>query len=57
MLEAVIAIAQQFSILRRAKVQVLWDEDDEDDQGSHKYRIRLPQAPEQRHAPMSVSAE
>ncbi|KAK1728612.1 uncharacterized protein BDZ83DRAFT_648564 [Colletotrichum acutatum] len=56
-LEAVIAIAQQFSILRRAKVQVLWDEDDEDDLGSHKYRIRLPQAPEQRHAPMSVSAE
>ncbi|KXH65464.1 hypothetical protein CSAL01_10645 [Colletotrichum salicis] len=56
-LEAVIAIAQQFSILRRAKVQVLWDEDDEDDLGSHKYRIRLPQTPEQRHAPMSVSAE
>ncbi|OHE91318.1 hypothetical protein CORC01_13391 [Colletotrichum orchidophilum] len=56
-LEAVIAIAQQFSILRRAKVQVLWDEDDEDDLGLHKYRIRLPQAPEQRHAPMSISSE
>ncbi|KAK1978209.1 hypothetical protein LZ30DRAFT_784329 [Colletotrichum cereale] len=56
-LEGVIALAQQFAVLRRGRIQVVWDEgEEEDDLGSHKYRIRLPQSPEQRHATMSVTA-
>ncbi|GKT46435.1 uncharacterized protein ColSpa_06616 [Colletotrichum spaethianum] len=54
--EGVIAIAAQFAILKRAKVQIMWDTNKEDDIGSHKYRIQLPQSPEQRHATMSVAA-
>ncbi|KAK6223760.1 hypothetical protein QIS74_03704 [Colletotrichum tabaci] len=54
--EGAIAIAQQFAILKSAKIQIMWDEDEETDLGSHKYRIRLPQSPEQRHAAMSVTA-
>ncbi|KAF6811030.1 hypothetical protein CSOJ01_05954 [Colletotrichum sojae] len=57
-LEIVIAFASQVKILKRAKIQISHadDEDDEDDVGSHKYRIRLPQSPEQRQAAMSVAA-
>lgn len=53
-LEVVIAIAQQFAILKRAKIQISYDEDGND--GSHKYRIRLPQSPERGQAPMSVAS-
>ncbi|OHW97421.1 hypothetical protein CSPAE12_03995 [Colletotrichum incanum] len=52
----VIALAEQFAIFKRAKVQVMWDTDEEDDLGSHKYRIRLPPHPEQRHATLSIAA-
>ncbi|GKT86242.1 hypothetical protein CT0861_06414 [Colletotrichum tofieldiae] len=54
--DCAIAVAEQFAIFKRAKVQVMWDTDEEDDLASHKYRIRLPQHPEQRHATMSVAA-
>lgn len=58
-LEIVIAFASQVKILKRAKIQISHadDEDEEeDDVGSHKYRIRLPQSPEQRQAVMSFAA-
>ncbi|KAK2014335.1 hypothetical protein LZ32DRAFT_603697 [Colletotrichum eremochloae] len=56
-LEGAIALAQQFAVLMRGRIQVVWDAgEEEDDLGSHKYRIRLPQSPEQRHATMSVAA-
>ncbi|KAF6816432.1 hypothetical protein CPLU01_13859 [Colletotrichum plurivorum] len=57
-LEIVIAFASQVKILKRAKIQISHadDEDEEDDMGSHKYRIRLPQSPEQRQAIMSLAA-
>ncbi|KAF6824187.1 hypothetical protein CMUS01_10346 [Colletotrichum musicola] len=57
-LEIVIAFASQVKILKRAKILISHadDEDEEDDVGSHKYRIRLPQSPEQRQAVMSVAA-
>ncbi|TQN68205.1 hypothetical protein CSHISOI_07253 [Colletotrichum shisoi] len=54
--EGAIAIAQQFAILKSANIQIMWDEDEETDLGSYKYRIRLPQSPEQRHTAMSVTA-
>ncbi|KAK2060700.1 hypothetical protein LY76DRAFT_509476 [Colletotrichum caudatum] len=57
MFEGVIALAQQFAVFWRGRIQVVWDAgEEEDDLGSHKYRIRLPQSPEQRHATMSVAA-
>ncbi|KAK1993340.1 hypothetical protein LX36DRAFT_257791 [Colletotrichum falcatum] len=56
-LEGVIALAEQFSVLRRGRIQVMWDAGEEaEDLSSHKYRIRLPQSPEQRHTTMSVAA-
>lgn len=57
--DIIIVFAGQVNILKRAKIQISYadgdDEDEEDDVGSRKYRIRLPQTPEQRHA-MSVAA-
>ncbi|KAF9876175.1 hypothetical protein CkaCkLH20_06118 [Colletotrichum karsti] len=56
-LEIIIAFAQHFTILKRARIQISYDEDEsEDGLGSHKYRIRLPQSPERGQAPISVYA-
>ncbi|KAL0941924.1 uncharacterized protein CTRU02_204688 [Colletotrichum truncatum] len=55
-LEIIIAVAQQFTILKRAKIHVSYDEEEEDDIASPKYRIRLPQTPDRAHPAMSVAA-
>ncbi|KAJ5010183.1 hypothetical protein K4K57_007573 [Colletotrichum sp. SAR 10_99] len=54
--EFVIAVAQQITLLKRARIRISHDEEGDEDAGSHKYRIRLPESPERGRPAMSVAA-
>ncbi|KAH0420586.1 hypothetical protein CcaCcLH18_13936 [Colletotrichum camelliae] len=54
--EFVIAVAQQVPLLKRARIRISHDEEGDEDAGSHKYRIRLPESPERGRPAMSVAS-